>query len=77
MHTDLVSTLDVFQKNYNDEIRMDYEKDNSQNVYADINYDLNGDNLIDTSITFSGLVLASLPGPSSEEIAGNGYILFS
>ena len=44
---------------------------------ATFHYDLNGDNSIDTSITFSGLVLASLPGPSSEEIAGNGYILFS
>jgi serralysin len=44
---------------------------------ATFHYDLNGDRLIDTSITFSNLVLASLPSPSAEEVAGNGYLLFA
>ncbi len=44
---------------------------------ATFHYDLNGDRYIDTSITFSNLVLASLPSPSAEEIAGNGYLLFA
>jgi subtilisin-like proprotein convertase family protein len=44
---------------------------------ATFHYDLNGDKLIDTSITFSNLVLASLPNPTAEEIAGNEYLLFA
>jgi len=44
---------------------------------ATFHYDLNGDNSIDTSITFSELSLASIQGPSIEEIAGNGYLLFA
>lgn len=44
---------------------------------ATFHYDLNGDRLIDTSITFSNLVLASLPNPTAEEIAGNEYLLFA
>lgn len=44
---------------------------------ATFHYDLNGDRLIDTSITFSNIVLASLPTPSAEEVAGNGYLLFA
>lgn len=43
---------------------------------ATFHYDLNGDRLIDTSITFSNLALASLPSPSPEEVGGNGYLLF-
>jgi hypothetical protein len=44
---------------------------------ATFHYDLNGDQLIDTSITFSNIVLASLPAPTAEEVAGNGYLLFA
>jgi hypothetical protein len=44
---------------------------------ATFHYDLNGDRLIDTSITFSNIVLASLPAPTAEEVAGNGYLLFA
>ena len=44
---------------------------------ATFHYDLNGNGSIDTSITFSNLVLASLPSPSAEEVAGNGYLLFA
>jgi Ca2+-binding RTX toxin-like protein len=44
---------------------------------ATFHYDLNGDNSIDTSITFSVLSLASIQSPSIEEIAGNGYLLFA
>ena len=44
---------------------------------ATFHYDLNGDRLIDTCITFSNLVLASLPNPTAEEIAGNEYLLFA
>jgi serralysin len=44
---------------------------------ATFQYDLNGDRLIDTRITFSNLVLASLPNPTAEEIAGNEYLLFA
>jgi Ca2+-binding RTX toxin-like protein len=44
---------------------------------ATFHYDLNGNGLIDTSITFSDLVLASLPSPSVEVVAGFGYLLFA
>ena len=44
---------------------------------ATFHYDLNGDRTIDTSITFSNIVLASLPAPTAEEVAGNGYLLFA
>ncbi len=44
---------------------------------ATFHYDLNGDQLIDTSITFSNIVLATLPAPTAEEVAGNGYLLFA
>jgi Ca2+-binding RTX toxin-like protein len=44
---------------------------------ATFHYDLNGDRLVDTCITFSNLVLASLPNPTAEEIAGNEYLLFA
>jgi Ca2+-binding RTX toxin-like protein len=44
---------------------------------ATLHYDLNGDRLIDTSITFAGLTLASISTPTVEEISGNGYLLFA
>ena len=44
---------------------------------ATFHYDLDGNGLIDTSITFSNLALASIPGPTAEEVAGNGYLLFA
>ncbi len=44
---------------------------------ATFHYDLNGDRMIDTSITFSNVVLANVPAPSAEEVAGNGYLLFA
>lgn len=44
---------------------------------ATFHYDLNGNGLIDTSITFSNLALASIPSPTAEEVAGNGYLLFA
>ncbi len=43
---------------------------------ATYHYDLNGDNTIDTSITFSSLNLSSLNTASANEVAGNGYLLF-
>ena len=44
---------------------------------ATFHYDLNGNGLIDTSITFSNLTLASMPSPIPDEVAGNGYLLFA
>jgi serralysin len=44
---------------------------------ATFHYDLNGNGMIDTSITFSSLALASMSSPIPEEIAGNGYLLFA
>ncbi len=44
---------------------------------ATFHYDLNGNGMIDTSITFSNLTLASMPSPMPEEVAGNGYLLFA
>lgn len=44
---------------------------------ATFHYDLNGNGTIDTSITFSNLALASIPIPTAEEVAGNGYLLFA
>lgn len=44
---------------------------------ATFHYDLDGNGMIDTSITFSNLALASIPSPTAEEIVGNGYLLFA
>lgn len=44
---------------------------------ATFHYDLNGNGLIDTSITFSNLALTSIPNPTVEEVANNGYLLFA
>lgn len=44
---------------------------------ATFHYDLNGNGMIDTSITFSHLSLASIPSPTAEQIGGNGYLLFA
>lgn len=44
---------------------------------ATFHYDLDGNGLIDTSITFSNLALASIPSPTTEEVSGNGYLLFA
>lgn len=44
---------------------------------ATLHYDLDGDNFIDTSLTFSRLSLAALPTPSVEEVDGNSYLLFA
>lgn len=44
---------------------------------ATFHYDLNGDNAIDTSITFSGLSLDQVPSSSAQVVAENGYLLFA
>ena len=44
---------------------------------ATFHYDLNGNGLIDTSITFSSLTLASMSSPMPIEVAGNGCLLFA
>ncbi len=44
---------------------------------ATFHYDLDNDGLIDTSITFSDLTTAQVPGSSAQEVAGNGYLLFA
>ncbi len=44
---------------------------------ATFHFDLNNDGNIDTSITFSGLTTAQVPGSSAQEVAGNGYLLFA
>lgn len=44
---------------------------------ATFHYDLDGNSVIDTSITLSNLALASMPSPMSDEVAGNGYLLFA
>lgn len=41
---------------------------------ATLHYDLNGDNTIDTSITFTGLSLAQVPIAAALSVAGNGYL---
>lgn len=43
---------------------------------ATYHYDLNGDGLIDTSVTFANLGLGEIAAPSTQEVAGNGYVLF-
>lgn len=40
-------------------------------------YDLDADGTIDTSITFTGLTEAQVPGSSAETVADNGYLLFA
>ncbi len=42
-----------------------------------LHYDLNNDGEIDTSITFSGLSEQQVPAGSAQEVAGNGYLLFT
>jgi Ca2+-binding RTX toxin-like protein len=43
---------------------------------ATFHYDLNGDETIDTSVTFANLQLDELASPTTQEVAGNGYVLF-
>ncbi len=43
---------------------------------ATYHFDLNGNNQIDTSITFSGVGVDGLDSPTSLDVAGNGYLLF-
>ena len=43
---------------------------------ATFHYDLNGDETIDTSVTFADLGLDEIGTPSTQEVAGNGYVLF-
>lgn len=44
---------------------------------ATFHYDLDNNGLIDTSITFSGLTLGDVPMSTANEVADNGYLLFS
>lgn len=43
---------------------------------ATFHYDLNGDETIDTSVTFANLQLGEIASPTTQEVAGNGYVLF-
>ncbi len=42
---------------------------------ATFHYDLNNDNTIDTSVTFTGLALAQVPNSQALTVSGNGYLL--
>jgi Ca2+-binding RTX toxin-like protein len=43
---------------------------------ATYHFDLDGNNQIDTSITFAGIGLDGINSPASLEVAGNGYLFF-